>query len=54
MVSQTVNQPKQETEAGKGSSIGRQRGQVGKPRQQGKIYVMAQQEVEETPYVVVC
>ena len=32
--------------AGEGSNGGRQKGQVGRPKQQGKVYAMTQQEAE--------
>lgn len=37
---------------GEGSGSVRQKGQVGRPRQQGMVYVMTQQEAKETQYVV--
>lgn len=51
-MSQTVNLPKQKIGAREGSSVGRYRSQVGRPRQQGNVYAMTQQEAQKTPNVV--
>ncbi|TYK01103.1 DNA/RNA polymerases superfamily protein [Cucumis melo var. makuwa] len=45
--SQTVNQSRVSVVPTKGTSCARQNGVVGRPRQQGKVYAMTQQEAED-------
>ncbi|KAE8648145.1 hypothetical protein Csa_018439, partial [Cucumis sativus] len=47
--SQTVNQLKAITDGGEGTSDVKQKGVVGRPQQQGKMYALGQRKVEETP-----
>ncbi|TYK29883.1 hypothetical protein E5676_scaffold208G001370 [Cucumis melo var. makuwa] len=49
--SQIVNQPRVTT-AGEGISDVKQKGVVGRLRQQGMMYVLGQQEAEETPDII--
>ncbi|TYK06356.1 reverse transcriptase [Cucumis melo var. makuwa] len=50
--SHTVEQPRISTAAGEGTSGARQKRVVGRPRQQGKVYAMSQQEAEDAPDVI--
>ncbi|TYK04219.1 DNA/RNA polymerases superfamily protein [Cucumis melo var. makuwa] len=50
--SHTVEQPRISTTAGEGTSGARQKGVVGRPRQQGKVYAMTQQEAKDAPDVI--
>ncbi|KAA0067802.1 uncharacterized protein E6C27_scaffold2484G00050 [Cucumis melo var. makuwa] len=49
--SHTVEQPRISITAGEGISGARQKGVFGRPRQQGKVYAMNQQEAEDAPDV---
>ncbi|KAL4026110.1 hypothetical protein IC575_014534 [Cucumis melo] len=50
--SQTVEQSRVSVVPTEGTSGARQKGVVGRPRQQGKVYAMTQQEAEDTPDVI--
>ncbi|KAA0025985.1 reverse transcriptase [Cucumis melo var. makuwa] len=50
--SHTVEQPRISTTAGEGTSGARQKRVVGRPRQQGKVYAMTQQEAKDAPDVI--
>ncbi|KAA0061889.1 DNA/RNA polymerases superfamily protein [Cucumis melo var. makuwa] len=50
--SQTVEQSRVSVVPTEGTSGARQKGVVGRPRQQGKVYAMTQQEVEDAPDVI--
>ena len=50
--SHTVEQPRISITAGEGISGARQKGVFGRPRQQGKVYAMTQQEAEDAPDVI--
>ncbi|KAL0546059.1 hypothetical protein IC582_015964 [Cucumis melo] len=50
--SHTVKQPRISTAAWEGTSGARQKGVVGRPRQQGKVDAMTQQEAEDAPVVI--
>ncbi|KAA0066738.1 DNA/RNA polymerases superfamily protein [Cucumis melo var. makuwa] len=50
--SHTVEQLRISTAAGEGTSGARQKGFVGRPRQQGKVYAMTQQEAEDAQDVI--
>ncbi|KAL4014052.1 hypothetical protein IC575_026242 [Cucumis melo] len=51
--SQTVEQSRVSVVPTEGTSGARKKGVVGRPRQQGKVYAMTQQEVEDTPDVII-
>ncbi|TYJ98703.1 reverse transcriptase [Cucumis melo var. makuwa] len=51
--SQTVEQSRVSVVPTEGTSGARQKGVVGRPRQQGKVYAMTQQEAEDAPYVII-
>ncbi|KAA0037886.1 Gag protease polyprotein-like protein [Cucumis melo var. makuwa] len=50
--SQTVEQSRVLVVPTEGTSGGKQKGVVGRPRQQGKVYAMTQQEAEDAPDVI--
>ncbi|TYK26572.1 putative Retrotransposon protein [Cucumis melo var. makuwa] len=50
--SHAVEQPRISAAAGKGTSGPRQKGVVGRPGQQGKVYTMTQQKAEDAPDVI--
>ncbi|TYK27290.1 DNA/RNA polymerases superfamily protein [Cucumis melo var. makuwa] len=50
--SQTIEQSRVSVVPTEGTSGARQKGVVGRPRQQGKVYAMTQQEVEDAPDVI--
>ncbi|KAA0035808.1 DNA/RNA polymerases superfamily protein [Cucumis melo var. makuwa] len=50
--SQTVEQSRVSVVPTEGTSGARQKGVVGRPRQQGKVYAMTQQEAEDAPDVI--
>ncbi|KAA0040646.1 DNA/RNA polymerases superfamily protein [Cucumis melo var. makuwa] len=50
--SQTVEQSRVSVVPTEGTSGARQKGVVGRPKQQGKVYAMTQQEVEDAPDVI--
>ncbi|TYK29162.1 DNA/RNA polymerases superfamily protein [Cucumis melo var. makuwa] len=50
--SHTIEQPRISTTVGEGTSGARQKGVVGRPGQQGKVYAMTQQEAEDAPDVI--
>ncbi|KAL4030656.1 hypothetical protein IC575_008906 [Cucumis melo] len=50
--SQTIEQSRVSVVPTEGTSGARKKGVVGRPRQQGKVYAMAQQEVEDAPDVI--
>ncbi|KAA0062248.1 DNA/RNA polymerases superfamily protein [Cucumis melo var. makuwa] len=50
--SQTVEQSRVSVVPTEGTSDARQKGVVGRPRQQGKVYAMTQQETEDVPDVI--
>ncbi|KAA0025360.1 DNA/RNA polymerases superfamily protein [Cucumis melo var. makuwa] len=50
--SHTIEQPRISAAAGEGTSGARQKGVVGRPSQQGKVYTMTQQEAEDAPDVI--
>ncbi|KAA0036143.1 reverse transcriptase [Cucumis melo var. makuwa] len=50
--SQTVEQSRVSVVQTEGTSGARQKGVVGRPRQQGKVYAMTQQEAEDAPDVI--
>ncbi|KAA0044257.1 Gag protease polyprotein-like protein [Cucumis melo var. makuwa] len=50
--SQTVEQSRVSVVLTEGTSGARQKGIVGRPRQQGKVYAMTQQEAEDAPDVI--
>ncbi|KAL0559359.1 hypothetical protein IC582_003968 [Cucumis melo] len=50
--SQTVEQSRVSVVPTEGTSGARQKGVVGRPRQQGKVYAMTQEEAEDAPYVI--
>ncbi|KAL0549969.1 hypothetical protein IC582_014464 [Cucumis melo] len=52
--SQTVEQSRVSVVPTEGTSGARQKGVVGRPRQQGKVYAMTQQEAEDAPDVITC
>lgn len=51
-VSQTISQLRPEA-VGEGSGSVRQKGPIGRPQQQGKVYVMTQQEAEKAQDVMI-
>ncbi|KAL4035318.1 hypothetical protein IC575_004002 [Cucumis melo] len=50
--SQTVEQSRVSVVPTEGTSGARQKGVIGRPRQQGKVYAMTQQEAEDAPDVI--
>ncbi|KAL4032751.1 hypothetical protein IC575_005833 [Cucumis melo] len=50
--SQTVEQSRVSVVPTEGTSGARQKGVVGRPRQEGKVYAMTQQEAEDAPDVI--
>ncbi|KAL4032361.1 hypothetical protein IC575_005432 [Cucumis melo] len=50
--SQTVEQSRVLVVPTEGTSVARQKGVVGRPRQQGKVYAMTQQEAKDAPDII--